>query len=72
MSTVEHLARRPDWDCLACGKPWPCDPAREKLRKELGLVQLAVYMWGNLEAAAFDLPDLPISEAFDRFLVWTR
>lgn len=72
MATVEHLANRRSWDCLACDKPWPCDPARERLAAELGPVQLAVYMWANLEEAAGHLPDLPISEAFDRFLAWTR
>lgn len=72
MATVEHLAHRPDWDCAACGKPWPCDPARERLRAGLSPVQVAMYMWGNLEEAARDLPDLPVSEAFDRFLKWTR
>ncbi|MET8150669.1 hypothetical protein ACIBSW_11315 [Actinoplanes sp. NPDC049668] len=69
---VKHLAHRPTWDCASCGMPWPCDPARERLAAELGLVQLAMYMWANLEEAAGDLPDLPTTEAFDRFLAWTR
>ena len=30
------------------------------------------YMWANLEEAASDVSALPISEAFDRFISWTR
>lgn len=69
---AEHIAERPSWDCLACAKPWPCDPAREALTDELGLIQRAVFMWGNLEEAAGDMPGMPVAEAFDRFLAWTR
>ena len=31
-----------------------------------------MYAWGNLEEAVQDLPDMPVAEAFDRFLAWTR
>jgi hypothetical protein len=67
-----HAAARPSWDCLACGKAWPCYPAREQLAGELDPVQLAMYLWGHLEEAAGDLPGMPASAAFDRFLAWTR
>jgi hypothetical protein len=70
--TTEHTAGRPSWDCLACGRPWPCDPAREDLARELDAVQLAMYAWASLEQAVGDLPAMPASEAFDRFLAWTR
>lgn len=69
---TEHVAERPSWDCLNCGKPWPCDPAREALAAELGSVQLAMYLWTNLEEAAGDLIGMPVAEAFDRFIAWTR
>jgi hypothetical protein len=69
---TEHIADRPSWDCLACGKPWPCDPAREDLAAELGPTQLAMYMWASLEEAANDVCALPVGEAFDRFIAWTR
>ena len=71
-SGSEHIAARPSWDCLACGKPWPCDPARESLAAELDRVRLAMYAWTNLEEAAGDLRGMPAHEAFDRFLAWTR
>ena len=34
MTIGEHQPKRPQWDCEACGKEWPCDPAREALRAE--------------------------------------
>lgn len=72
MSPVEHLADRPSWDCRSCGKSWPCDPARESLKAEMDRIQLAIYCWVNLEEAARDMPTVPASEFFDRFLAWTR
>lgn len=68
----EHLAKRPSWDCLACGKPWPCDPAREHLAAMHSPTRLAMLQWGNLEDAAGDLPGMPVAEAYDRFIAWTR
>ena len=68
----EHAAERPSWDCRACGKPWPCDPAREAMLSEMNRVSLAIFMWINLEEAAGDLPACPASELFDRFLNWTQ
>ena len=72
MTSTEHSAARPSWDCRVCDQPWPCDPAREALVAEMGLVQLAVFMWSNLEEAAGDLPTMPVAAAFDRFIAWTR
>ena len=69
---VEHQAARPSWDCRACARPWPCDPAREQLAAEMGRVQLSVYAWLNLEEAVGDLPPMPPDETFDRFIGWTR
>lgn len=72
MTTTEHIAERPSWHCLIDGKPWPCDAARKALASEMDPVQLAMYAWANLEEAAGDLPGMPVGEAFDRFLAWTR
>ncbi|MEU4429002.1 hypothetical protein AB0F81_51060 [Actinoplanes sp. NPDC024001] len=69
---AEHTPDRPSWQCRACGLPWPCDPARERLTAELGRVDLAVLMWDHLEEAARDMPKTPASELFDRFLRWTN
>lgn len=68
---MDHIAGRPSWDCLACGKPWPCDPAREHLAATLDRVELATMMWGHLEKAAHDMPRGPVGELFERFLKWT-
>jgi hypothetical protein len=68
----EHVAERPSWDCRACGRPWPCDPAREALVIEMDRVTLAIYMWSNLEEAVMDLPRGPAPEFFERFIRWTR
>jgi hypothetical protein len=68
---TEHSPARPSWDCLSCGRPWPCDPAREELSRHNGRVDLAVTMWDYLEEAARDMPQTPASELFDRFLRWT-
>lgn len=69
---IEHLeADRPSWDCKACGKPWPCDPAREQLAASLDRTQLAEYGWARFEEAAGDMPDAPVGEMLDRFVRWT-
>jgi hypothetical protein len=69
---TDHTADRPSWDCRACGKPWPCDPARERLAEEMDRISLAMYMWTNLEEAVADLPPGPPSELFERFIRWTH
>ena len=67
-----HLPDRPGWDCLCCGRPWPCDPAREHLVARLDRITLAMYAWDRLEEAAGELPSTPPAELFDRFVRWTR
>jgi hypothetical protein len=69
---TDHTAERPSWDCRSCGKPWPCAPAREGLVAEMDRVQLAIYMWANMDEAIADMPVTPPSELFERFLRWTR
>jgi hypothetical protein len=68
----DHPPTRPSWDCRACGKSWPCDPARERMICEMDRVALAIYMWLNLEDAVMELPTIPPSELFDRFISWTH
>lgn len=69
---MEHLAERPTWDCRACERPWPCDPAREALAAELGRTELTLYLSGHLDEAARELPGAPAAELYDRFLGWSR
>lgn len=67
-----HQPHRPSWDCLACGRPWPCDPAREALAGTLDRIGLAMHAWDRLEEAALELPGSTSKELFERFLAWTR
>jgi hypothetical protein len=67
----EHIEVRPSWNCRACGRPWPCGPAREELAAARDSVALRVRMWLTLEIACQDMPHGPAHELFDRFLRWT-
>ena len=68
-----HTAQRPSWDCEACGRAWPCAPARAELVTQYGPgTALAMLGWGFLEEAVRDLPSGPPRELFDRFIGWTR
>jgi hypothetical protein len=51
----QHWPHRPSWDCLCCGKPWPCDPARESLAQEDG-VSRSIYLTIQFGLAAEDMP----------------
>lgn len=70
--TRRHLPERPGWDCLSCGDPWPCHPARDHLTSQLDRISLAMYAWDCLEEAVGDLPPTPPVDLFDRFIRWTR
>ncbi len=72
LPSPEHQPRRPSWDCLACRQPWPCDPARERLRLLYVRTTLSILMVDRLQEAVHDLPTTAPSELFDRFLAWTR
>jgi hypothetical protein len=70
---LTHLPRRPGWDCRCCGKPWPCDPAREELVAETGGgTALAIAGWAYLEEFVRDRAPGPTDELFDRFIRWTH
>ncbi|ROP29304.1 hypothetical protein [Couchioplanes caeruleus] len=70
VTATAHAPHKPSWDCLACGRPWPCDPAREALAADMDFVRLACFMWDALEEAVRDLPPTPATELFQRFLTW--
>jgi hypothetical protein len=73
MSEPLHEPRQPEWDCNSCEKPWPCDPARERLTSETGGgTLLATLMGVHLEHYVADHPEVLVGEAFDRFIAWTR
>ena len=69
-----HQPARPSWDCEACEKPWPCDPAREQLVASMGHgTALTVYMYGFFQEANQQLPPpAPVNELYVRMLEWTR
>ena len=68
---VEHEPGRPEWDCLGCGKPFPCDPAREHLTAELDEIELAHLAERWVYESCQDIPNMPADERFARFLAWT-
>ena len=67
-----HQPQRPTWDCLACGQPWPCPPARKAIGAELAGFELKVYMVAQLSVAAADMPAATFDELYTRFIGWTR
>jgi hypothetical protein len=69
---AEHTPCRPSWECLACGRPWPCDPARETLSLAMDFFQLAMFMWDKLEESVVDDPGSPWQEVYERFIKWIR
>jgi hypothetical protein len=70
-TTVQHTAGRPHWDCLACGKPWPCDPAREAMAADGAPTPTTLFMSSLLVEAARDMPTVPPQELHERFIGWT-
>lgn len=74
LGTVPHPPSRPVWDCLACEKPWPCDPAREQLAVQYAgdRIGLSVYLGIQLARAAGEAPHLTAEELHERFVAWTR
>ena len=67
-----HQPDRPSWDCRACDKPWPCDPAREQLTQTYGRKTLSIFAVDRLSEAARDIPTMTPAELYERFLAWTR
>jgi hypothetical protein len=72
MSAAGHMPERPSWDCSTCGRPWPCDPAREELATELDQTALAMYLCTFLTEATGDMPHALPAELYGRFLASTR
>jgi hypothetical protein len=71
VSGTEHVPHRPTWDCQCCGKPWPCDPAREDLTQEGDSITRAIDLSIHLTVAIQDLTTTPTEELYERFLAWT-
>ena len=69
---IEHLPQRPAWDCRACGRLWPCPPAREHLAGELSPTYRLIYLAALYADAAEDLPGVPLVKLWRRFVGWAR
>jgi hypothetical protein len=72
---IEHLGVRPSWYCSACGNPWPCVTAKERLSIEFHGQRsgLAIYMSAQLNDAFEDLTarrTYPPPDLYERFLSW--
>jgi hypothetical protein len=66
-----HQPERPSWNCLACGNPWPCQPAWEYLRDVFPSAALAIYLTTMLGLAAADMPDARPAILYVRFIEQT-
>lgn len=69
---ADHQPNRPSWLCRSCGKPWPCDPAPERLTVVFHPVVLSILQVQRLYEAAHDIPAASPAELFQRFVAWTR
>lgn len=70
-----HVWVSPRWLCRACAAPWPCQPAKLRLRIEYDgdPVGLTVYLSGLMHQAAGDLRGDPAApELYRRFVGWAR
>ena len=64
-----HLPRRPTWNCMGCGSPWPCELARGQLAQTMMLGRLVGAM-AALQGDASSEACLSPAEACDRFTGW--
>jgi hypothetical protein len=70
---VEHTPEKPSWDCRACGRPWPCDPAREAMLIEFsGMPSVLMFYLSSQATDAHGDLRLPSGELFERFQAWVR
>lgn len=70
----EHVPVRPHWSCRNpdCGMPWPCDPAKDRLRQEL--VEhpevTRAYLAQQFHACVIDYTGVPVADLYDRIVGW--
>ncbi|ATO86552.1 hypothetical protein ACWT_7137 [Actinoplanes sp. SE50] len=71
---IDHVSERPEWNCRACGRPWPCSTARGTLLHEyrafpsLLRIYLSAQMYDALEDMIID--GAPPLNLYQRFLGW--
>jgi len=67
----DHVPSCPSWVCQACGREWPCPPARKRLVAEYtNGTALRMYLWLQLERAAEDLRGMTVEAMSERFIHW--
>ena len=68
----EHTARRPDWICRNCYRPWPCPQRRAALIAEFHEhpVAVALYLATCYQEASDHLSDVPADVLYQRMLGW--
>jgi len=74
-----HWPTRPDWDCMACRRPWPCYIAKVQLTAEFTgeRTRLRIYLAAQMCAAIDDCSapgggHLKADGLYERFLLWTQ
>jgi hypothetical protein len=72
MTDQEHTARRPDWICRNCYRPWPCPTRQEMLVDEAREhpVAVALYLATCYQEAASQLTDVPAEVLYRRMIGW--
>jgi hypothetical protein len=73
---TEHLHERPNWNCRACSRPWPCLTAQTRLLYEYRAFPslLRIYLSAQMYEALQDMViegEKPLN-LYDRFLAWAR
>ncbi|GGN47060.1 hypothetical protein FHR83_007489 [Actinoplanes campanulatus] len=74
---TEHQGERPAWDCVVCGKPWPCAIAKVELVEQYQRFKngLAIYLGSCLIDAIDDWAagsGGPPPDLHERFLGWSN
>jgi hypothetical protein len=77
MRAREHIAKRPGWQCTACGEEWPCCAAKAALADEYTgnptalLVYLGILMWDAFDDGLGETGRVPIPPGLrSRFMDW--
>jgi hypothetical protein len=70
---TEHIGERPQWNCVACGRPWPCPTAKAELAEEYGMPSstLTFYLGSCLLEALEDWSGGTPVDLYERFLGWS-
>jgi hypothetical protein len=67
-----HEPIRPTWRCGTCDEDWPCSPRRAGYLDEYrdARVMLLLALARYFGEAVDDLPEVPASSLYVRFLAW--